>query len=170
MLQEMESMKADMMTLVTQLRDAEEKNHQLLAYSNSRAGHKNMAALAVASPVRNAAPDPALEKAVVDLQKALRVRDEKIKGYREIIIKLKDQFVKSEEDHARVAAAAAKGPGGGGVTMGAEEMKELKSQVRNKTMRFHCVCVRGLSLPLQTLTTTQSIDRTQLIAFGWISH
>jgi hypothetical protein len=74
------------------------------------------------------------EKKYASLQKAIQAKDEKIKSYREMIIRLKDEFVKSEEEKAIAmlqyasggGAAAAHGPGNG---ISAEEARELKNQI-----------------------------------------
>jgi allophanate hydrolase subunit 1 len=44
--------------------------------------------------------ESAAERKVVELNKALKSKDEKIKGYRNMVVKLKEEFIKLEEDKA----------------------------------------------------------------------
>lgn len=134
-------MKADMLTLVQQLKESEQRIQQLASYAKAARPGSAAAAAAIAAASAPAglgdqAQDIALyEKKIVDLQKAIKMKDDKVRGYREIIIKLKEEFVKSEEEKAlaMVNATSATGRSGaaaaGTVTMGADEMRELKNQV-----------------------------------------
>ena len=79
----MESMKADMLTLVQQLRDAEEKCNDLTKSNLKGVGIRNDN----------------------ELEKRLKSREEKLTKYRELILRLKNEFIKSEEDHAIKLAA-----------------------------------------------------------------
>jgi hypothetical protein len=80
---------------------------------------------------------------ILDLQKTVKGKNEKIKGYREIIVRLKEEFIKLEEDKA-VAAITQKDKAvrsmindkdtdGGGKreegTMGEQAMMDLRTQV-----------------------------------------
>jgi hypothetical protein len=73
---------------------------------------------------------------VSELEKALKLKNDKVKGYREIIIRLKDEFIKAEEERAvaeiaaRTAAANSNAGGSGGpVSISAQELKELKGRI-----------------------------------------
>ena len=94
-IKEMESMKADMLTLVQQLRDAEEKCNELTKSNLKGVGTRNDN----------------------ELEKRLKSREEKLQKYRELILRLKNEFIKSEEDHAVKLAA----------------MKESKSNLYNNS-------------------------------------
>jgi hypothetical protein len=80
---------------------------------------------------------------ILDLQKTVKAKNEKIKGYRDIIVRLKEEFIKLEEDKA-VSAIVQKDKAvkskmnerdseGGGKreegTMGEQAMKDLRTQV-----------------------------------------
>ena len=88
-------MKADMLTLVQQLRDAEEKCNELTKSNLKGVGTRNDN----------------------ELEKRLKSREEKLQKYRELILRLKNEFIKSEEDHAVKLAA----------------MKESKSNSNNNS-------------------------------------
>eukprot|EP01042_Synura_sphagnicola_P002158 gene2158-2578_t len=112
-IEEMEAMKADLITLAEQLQATEE----------------------------NAPPPPPPEgldgksessTLVRQLQAALKAKESKIVGYRQILIRLKEEFIKSEQDHA-VAVAAEKSRSSGRAKeqplAGVEELSDLRSQV-----------------------------------------
>jgi len=113
-IKEMEAMKGDMVTLAQQLQLAEERLRRMTG-----------------RPV--GAADPG-DKRVNDLQKALKAKDDKVRGYREIIIRLKEEFIKAEEDKAAAAVSAAKSGKGAGASdgatgLGADEVKDLRAQI-----------------------------------------
>lgn len=119
-IKEMEAMKADMITLAKQLQASEERCNQL-----ARSTSKGVAGTGV--------PDGQEEK-IVKLQRTVKAKDEKIKGYREIIIRLKEEFIKSEEERAmssvnNAASSKAADAASGGPTISADEMRELRSQI-----------------------------------------
>ena len=89
-----------------------------------------------------------VEKKLSELRAAVKSKDEKVKSYRSIIIKLKEEFIKLEEDRAMAMAAGktskhhgsrgdGQGPSsprsprdqGSGVNINAGEMKEMKDQI-----------------------------------------
>ena len=92
-----------------------------------------------------------VEKKLSELRSAVKSKDEKVKSYRSIIIKLKEEFIKLEEDRAMAMAAGkssskhhgsrggdGQGPssprsprdqGSSGVNINAGEMKEMKDQI-----------------------------------------
>lgn len=113
-IKEMEAMKEDMVTLMKQLQDSEE-----------RAKHVTKAVqpqVAVADVSR-----------VRELEKLLKSKVEKVRGYREIIIKLKDEFIKSEEERAAVQLRQQmdRGESSGGGAMTADELRDLKDKVKD---------------------------------------
>lgn len=122
-IKEMDSMKADMVTLAQQLQMSEERLRRMTG-----------------RPVGGADPG---DKRVVELQKAVKAKDEKVRGYREIIVRLKEEFIKAEEEKAIAAVSAAAatggkagGPKGAGVDaagasggLGADDIKDLRNQI-----------------------------------------
>jgi hypothetical protein len=75
---------------------------------------------------------------VKELEKALRVKDDKVKGYRDIIVRLKEEFLKTEEKFATETADLRRrhkddggvgASGADGRTVRVEEMKALKEQL-----------------------------------------
>jgi hypothetical protein len=135
-LTEMEAMKKDMMTLVGQLKASDEQLTHLNAIVASTTG---LPVPMPTAPPTNldmlSAPARAkFDKKISDLQKLLKGKDEKIKSYRDIIIKLKEEFVKSEEDQA-VAAVSGPRPtasaavSGNNIVISSDELRELRSQI-----------------------------------------
>ena len=171
-IREMEAMKADMILLARQLQASESKytahtqkqlNDHLLSTPGPSAINPSTPTpgpvpLAPYSDVPNfdSRPKDVLDMKIIELQKNIKGKNEKIKGYRDIIIRLKEEFIKLEEDRA-VSAAALKdkiaktkidderdnnGPGqgsrrgrdgdvaeGGGGALGEQAMKELRGQI-----------------------------------------
>ncbi len=124
-LQEMEAMKNDMLTLAKQLQQSEER----LNLMSRTATSKLPVVPSVIKDVDNS--NVGNDDRIIKLQRALKTKDEKLKGYREIIVKLKEEFIKSEEEKA-IATITMKGPKGDNAsssTVGAEEMKELRHQI-----------------------------------------
>lgn len=107
---EMDSMKSDMLTLVQQLKDAEERCTEL------------------SKPQGSMRQDGGLEIRI-------KAKDEKLKKYRDIIVKLKDEFIKSEEDQAiKISAMKDRGPQtstnvSASLNVSSRELEELRSQV-----------------------------------------
>ena len=133
-LAEMEAMRKDMMTLVQQLREAQEGRGR---FNSAR---KTQAAIEVLpSESKNDGPETTeppktnrdlVEKKNVELKKAIRAKDEKIRGYREIIVRLKDEFIKAEEERALNAQKQQdRSNKETNSSVGREEMQELKAQV-----------------------------------------
>ena len=85
-LKEMEAMKADMITLAQQLQLSEDRLRRATGKPTSSAANTSVIA--------------AEEKKIMELTKGLKGKDEKIKGYRDIIIRLKEEFIKAEEEKA----------------------------------------------------------------------
>lgn len=112
-IKEMEAMKGDMVTLAQQLQMAEEKLRRMTG-----------------RPVGSADPG---DKKLVDLQKLTKAKDDKIRSYREIIIRLKEEFIKNEEDQAIAAVTAAtkasRTAEGGSTGLDSDAAHELKSQI-----------------------------------------
>lgn len=125
---EMEAMKQDMLSLVNQLKASEDQIGSLNAIVAETTGMPVPAAPITATP----SSTRKLEKKVNDLQKLVKTKEEKLKSYRDIIIKLKEEFVKTEEENA-VAAVVGMRTGvtisGNTVTMATDELRELKSQI-----------------------------------------
>lgn len=112
-LEEIDAMKHDMMQLLQQLQASEARYASL---SNS---HRQVHI--TSTPAASAAPTPdqlqlQQEKAqlqqqlqqqratdqrrIQSLERALKAKDEKVQGYREIVVRLKEEFIKSEEENA----------------------------------------------------------------------
>jgi chromosome segregation ATPase len=161
-LKEMETMKADLTSLIAQLKASEERC-ALLTGSQSkqssimgrRAAQSPMKATSKAGSDADDRSNAAVggkdrgsqaadeemaqkelhEKKYASLQKAIQSKDEKIKSYRDMIVRLKDEFVKSEEEKAVAMLQYASAAGSGGPSGGAaggisnEEAKELKNQI-----------------------------------------
>ena len=180
-IKEMEAMKADMILLARQLQASESKytahtqkllNDRVMSGPSATPLHSATSSIkpTAPAPIPDAVPDSLyrdvpdfdnrpkepLEAKINDLQKSIKGKNEKIKGYRDVIIRLKEEFIKLEEDKA-VAAAALKdkvakskidnerdnygsGQGrsrgrdndaeeGGGGALGEQAMKELRGQI-----------------------------------------
>lgn len=99
-------MKADMITLVQQLKESEERYNDL------------------SRPFAGGRPQDSV------LEKRLKSKDEKLQKYREIIVKLKEEFINSEEAFARKISTMKDGKmSTQGPAVGSEELKSLKEQV-----------------------------------------
>jgi len=124
-LQEMEAMKNDMLTLAKQLQQSEERLNLVSRTATSKLPIVPSIVKEVDSS--NAGND----ERIIKLQRALKTKDEKLKGYREIIVKLKEEFIKSEEEKAiaTITLKGAKADNTSSTTVGAEEMKELRHQI-----------------------------------------
>jgi len=117
-IKEMEAMKNDMITLAKQLQLSEERCHQL---AKSSVGSVKVVNTADGS-----------NKQVQKLQNLLKVKDEKLKSYREIIVRLKDEFIKVEEERAIEATSNSKSKdlnSNANQAIGAEDIRELRSQI-----------------------------------------
>ena len=115
-LKEMESMKADLYTLANKLQESEERLAEVSRPSKLVGDHTN--------------------DKVANLQKLVKAKEEKIRGYRAIIIRLKDEFIKSEEDKAHLVALEkdknkkSDAPSrGDGTNVSPEKLDELRAQV-----------------------------------------
>jgi hypothetical protein len=97
-IKEMENMKVDMLRLAEQLQVSEERIQTLLPKSLQMKAVTNPSSSS--SLIATSVANPELEKKARDLMKVIKTKDDKIKGYREIIIKLKEEFIKSEEEKA----------------------------------------------------------------------
>ena len=86
-LEEQERMKGDMATLAQQLQDAEERVLDALRVKAGGAAPKSIAA---GKQVGVAA----------DLRATLAAKEEKLRGLRTAIVRLKEEFIKAEENHA----------------------------------------------------------------------
>ena len=119
-LQELESMKADMVTLVQQLNESEirrlnaeatvnDKSHLMNSVEPSHVLQSSTVQVPTQQPKQveqqqQLQLQQQLNNRIKDLEKANRAKAEKIRGYRSIIIRLKDQFIASETDHAAAVA------------------------------------------------------------------
>ena len=131
-IQEMEAMKEDMITLVQQLQESQARCAHLAKVSSGRTVIPEAAAQQIpGAPVENN------NNRTKELEKLLRSKDDKVKGYRSIIIRLKDEFIKAEEEKAaaevrlkvrevEIGSGAAPSSHGG---ISAEEMKALKNKL-----------------------------------------
>lgn len=142
-LEEMEAMKMDMVTLLRQLQESEARCAAL-----QRTGRVEIlpapvapAPTADAAAVQSSAEDHralldlqkkhnAMAKRLKEAEKMLRTKEDKVRGYRDIIVRLKDEFVKSEEERA-VAEIAMKQQSAGGVGSGvsADELRHMRDKV-----------------------------------------
>ena len=80
------------------------------------------------------------QKRILELQNVLKSKDTKMRQYRDVIVKLKEEFIKSEEENAMAVVTATStamnkksgsNHGGGGemIMVNADELRELKGQV-----------------------------------------
>ena len=102
-------MKSDMITLVQQLKESEERCNDLSRPS-----------------IGGVRPQESV------LEKRLKSKEEKLQKYREIIIKLKEEFINSEETYAKKLATMKDGKSmnaAQGTSVGSEELKLLKEQI-----------------------------------------
>lgn len=112
-LQEMEAMKSDMITLAQQLQMSEDRLKR-----------------ATGRPVTSKNPVNPDERRIVELTKSVKAKEDKIKGYREIIVRLKDEFIKSEEERALSGGGAKGGLGtSSDGAVNADEFRDLKNQI-----------------------------------------
>lgn len=136
-IKEMETMREDMLRLTRQLQLSEERFRSFLPMpptsyrpelveqqksSESVHGHE--------MNVNNAFHDQELK--LKELSRLIKSKDDKIKGYRDIIVRLKEEFIKSEEEKALVVLSSKRKERGiyqNDVTMTTDEMKQLKGQV-----------------------------------------
>jgi hypothetical protein len=104
-LDEMEAMKKDMVTLVRQLQESEGR-HGGAPRARTRPALDTSVLLERADESKEGdrlvfdKDRSVVERRATELKKALRVKEEKIRGYREIIVRLKDEFIKAEEERA----------------------------------------------------------------------
>lgn len=134
-IQEMEAMKEDMITLVQQLQESQARCAHLAKVSSGRTVIPEAAAQQIpGAPVENN------NNRTKELEKLLRSKEDKVKGYRSIIIRLKDEFIKAEEEKAAAevrlkvreveigsVAAPSSSSSHGGISV--EEMKALKNKL-----------------------------------------
>ena len=120
-LKEMEAMKTDMLTLAKQLQASEERCNVIL-----KSSVKGVAVPAAATDVDS-------DERIQRLEKSAKAKDEKLKGYREIILRLKEEFIKSEEEKALASIANNTSRAAKDTSfvqpLGAEEVRELKKQI-----------------------------------------
>jgi len=123
-LAEMRAMKQDMLTLVSQLSDSEARYLHL-----SRLAQESQPPPAPIAPpaVPTAVPQQQHSGRLLDLERANRSKADKIRGYREVIVRLKDEFLRAEADRAaRDAEDRTRSSVPPGVLEGVEELKELR--------------------------------------------
>ena len=154
-LKEMEAMKGDMILLAQQLLTSESK---YTAHVQRQANDRLMNIAGVNLPSQKDASElqygddlssrplaVGQDTKVSELQKIITAKNEKISGYRDIIVRLKEEFIKLEEEKAVAAVInkdkVAKGKSGGKEsdgpgfrgreegTIGESAMRELRAQV-----------------------------------------
>lgn len=146
-LEEMESMKLDMVTLVQQLKDSEEKYMQIAKYNQLLAqGGGTSATMPIvtdgdAEEQQHHAQTFALQikglkRKNNELAATVKSKDDKMKQYRNIIIGLKEEFIKSEEERAIFEAQH----GGRGDGLGATNNHQNSSEM--ETLRDQVVALR----------------------------
>ena len=86
---------------------------------------------ATGRPVSTKNPVNPEERKILELQKTIKTKEDKIKGYRDIIVRLKDEFIKAEEERAvtGLGRGATGGGGAGDSSIGSEEFRDLKNQI-----------------------------------------
>jgi hypothetical protein len=155
-LKEMEAMKGDMILLAQQLLTSESKytahvqrqaNDRLMniAGVNLPSSQKDASEMQYGDDISSRPLAVGQDSKVSELQKIISAKNEKISGYRDIIVRLKEEFIKLEEEKA-VAAVISKdkvakyksggkesdGPESRGReegTIGESAMRELRAQV-----------------------------------------
>jgi len=132
-LEEMEAMKVDMVTLVKQLKENDEKYNQLLQYNKAvNVEVSGGVSTGVAAPDTDVLPLAKLrelKRKNLELQKSVSMKDEKVKQYRSIIVNLKEEFIKSEEERALSEMGAKSSATAPRNDMDSAEMDQLRSQV-----------------------------------------
>lgn len=134
-IQEMEAMKEDMITLVQQLQESQARCAHLAKASSGRTAVIPEAAAAAVQQVTGA---PVENNRTKELEKLVRSKEDKVKGYRDIIIRLKDEFIKAEEEKAaaevrlkvrevEISNNSSSSTSHGGISV--EEMKALKNKL-----------------------------------------
>lgn len=146
---EMEAMKADIITLVNQLRESEARIQTLSNQAQfPHVGAGPVSARAAALSPRGApvskfasskqmmdASNPKDTKKISELSATVKSKDKKMREYRDIIIKLKNEFMRQEEQRAEEQIQKERSSGGGagskasggGATV--EELQMLRKQV-----------------------------------------
>jgi hypothetical protein len=133
-LQEMDAMKSDLVLMAQQLQQSERRVLKLQQQHFDEPSDKP-----TEKPEKVRASKDVPASKVSELNKAIKARDEKLKTYRAIILRLKEEFLKSEEDRA-IKDATNRASGTHGHRSGSEgaghtaavagpEMDELRSQV-----------------------------------------
>ena len=156
-LKEMEDMQEDLKKLYNELQESEQRCYHLMEVMRD---HERQVeeidkkrhvppTPEPPSPVHQPTPVPLpppgptqkeynrLERKYKEIEKQNRSKDEKIKGYREIIVRLKEEFIKSEEEKAawevqnkyRQEERSANGPSNSGIS--SEELRDLKEKLSN---------------------------------------
>lgn len=139
-LQEMEAMKSDLLLVVQQLQASEQRvaalqRGQFVAADTTTVASRIEPEL---EPEKRTSGPVATNAKIKELSKMLKAKDEKLQNYRSIILRLKDEFVKAEEDRAiRDADKSMVSKGrrsgmnesGGGGALAGPELDDLRSQV-----------------------------------------
>jgi uncharacterized phage infection (PIP) family protein YhgE len=127
----MEAMKDDMLTLLKQLQESEERCNHLSNVSSNIRKTEVVLSNEVNLPT---IPSQYLTK-IKDLEKLNKAKADKIRGYREIIVRLKDEFIKSETEKA-AADVEAKSKlmhnsevGIGQISISQDELRELRRKI-----------------------------------------
>ncbi len=131
-------MKDDMITLVKQLQESEARANHLAATTRGRHASGGGAATATSAAAATTEPlgrdtgrvNPA------DFDKIIKSKDEKVRGYRQIIVRLKEEFIKAEEERAleiaKIKNAAGKraADGDGAPNITVEDMRDMKVHIK----------------------------------------
>ena len=100
----------------------------------------------------------ATKKLIGQLKLQLSAKDKKMSGLREAVVRLKEEFIKSEEDHEQRVieveeqAELSRGGGGGGGGGGGSSSSSASDAERNRM-------VSGLRDKLQTLMKRMEVSR-----------
>ena len=122
--EEIALMKDDMLKLAQQVQISEDRLRRATGKSSLPS-----AVSAVGAPSTNMQAD---ERKILELSRTIKMKDEKLKEYKDIIMRIKDEFIKSEEKamlDAMQANSKNTSARGGDSGASSEELKALREQV-----------------------------------------
>ena len=126
--EEIALMRDDMVKLAQQVQISEDR----LRRATGKPNNAPVAAAVVAGPGAASNTVQADDRKILELARTIKVKDEKLKEYKDIIMRLKDEFIKSEEkamlDAMQASNKAVQGPKGDS-SANSDELKQLRDQV-----------------------------------------
>eukprot|EP00981_Chlorochromonas_danica_P012527 scaffold5121_cov223-Ochromonas_danica.AAC.5 len=136
-LKEMEAMKIDMVTLAQQLQESEARCTHLARGVHPPPALPPVTTSAVVSENDNQGETtaPANRQAMRQLQRQLSAKEQKLQAYRTLIVRLKEEFVKAEQEKAAQAVSRAhqaqqqQQVPPGMMAISADEVRELRQKV-----------------------------------------